>query len=154
MRVIIQRVARASVSVGGAKVSEIDEGLLVLAGFRESDTEREVEWMAKKLPDLRIFEDTEGKMNLSLRHTGGSILVVSQFTLYGDARKGNRPNFMAAARPEQATKQYERFNELLRMEIGSDRVREGVFQAMMEVELVNSGPVTLLLDRDAEIKIE
>jgi len=150
MRVIIQRVARASVSIDDAKVSEIGAGVLALAGFRESDTDKELEWMAKKLPDLRIFEDSEGKMNLSLRDIGGSILVVSQFTLYGDARKGNRPSFMTAARPEIATKLYDRFVLLLRTELGVERVREGIFQAMMEVELVNSGPVTIMLERDAE----
>ena len=106
--------------------------------------------MARKLPDLRIFEDTEGKMNLSLRDTGGSILVVSQFTLYGDARKGNRPNFMTAARPEVATNLYNEFVRQLKAELGETRVQEGVFQAMMEVELVNSGPVTLMLEREAE----
>jgi D-tyrosyl-tRNA(Tyr) deacylase len=131
-------------------VSEIASGLLALAGFRESDTYKELEWMAKKLPELRIFEDREGKMNLSLRDTGGSILVVSQFTLYGDARKGNRPSFMTAARPEIATKLYDRFVLLLRTELGNERVHEGIFQAMMDVELVNSGPVTIMLERDAE----
>jgi D-aminoacyl-tRNA deacylase len=149
MRVLIQRVTRASVSVEGKVVSEIAGGLLAFAGFRDTDTEQELEWMARKLPDLRIFEDAEGKMNLSVRETGGSILVVSQFTLYGDSRKGNRPNFMAAARPEVATKLYQEFARRLGEQIGEERVREGVFQAMMDVELVNSGPVTLMLEREA-----
>ena len=150
MRVLIQRVTRASVTVAGAKVSEIAGGLVALAGFRDTDTPHEIDWMARKLPDLRIFEDAEGKMNLSLRDTGGRILVVSQFTLYGDTRKGNRPNFLAAARPEVATALYQDFLRRLREQLGADRVQEGVFQAMMDVELVNSGPVTILVERDAE----
>lgn len=136
----------------GINVSEIGEGLLALIGFSGSDTAAEVEWMARKLPDFRIFEDSEGKMNLSVRETGGSILVVSQFTLYADARKGNRPNFMNAARPEVATRLYDDFVHRLASDLGADRVRKGVFQATMDVELVNSGPVTILLEREATVE--
>ena len=148
MRIIIQRVSRASVKVDGKTVGIIERGLLAFVGFRDSDTEAECDWLASKLCQLRIFPDGEEKMNLSVEAVGGSVLVVSQFTLYGDANKGNRPNFLLAARPEKAQKLYQEFLAMLRSRLGTERVSTGVFQAAMEVELTNDGPVTILLERE------
>lgn len=148
MRVLIQRVSRASVTVDGQLTGSIQEGMVALVGFREGDSAQEIEWMAHKLPELRIFGDAEGKMNRSLDDVDGHILVISQFTLYGDCRKGNRPSFMAAARPETAMTLYDKFLALLRAELGAERVATGVFQAHMQLELVNDGPVTLLMERE------
>jgi D-aminoacyl-tRNA deacylase len=145
MRIVLQRVARASVSIEGRVAGEIGRGLLLLVGFTDGDTHEALAWMVKKVVQLRIFPDDEGKMNRSVEDVGGAILVVSQFTLYGDARKGNRPSFIDAARPEVAIPLYERFVELLRAT--GRRVATGEFGAMMEVALVNDGPVTLILDR-------
>jgi D-tyrosyl-tRNA(Tyr) deacylase len=139
MRVVLQRVSQASVSIGGRRVAGIERGFCLLAGFTHTDTVEQVTWMAEKITGLRIFSDAEGKMNLGLTDVGGGVLVVSQFTLYGDARRGNRPSYVAAARPERAEPLYERFADRL----GAAR---GVFGAMMEVELVNDGPVTLLVE--------
>ncbi|ALS27032.1 D-tyrosyl-tRNA(Tyr) deacylase [Paenibacillus sp. 32O-W] len=147
MRVVVQRSGAASVEINGDIVGSIESGLTLLVGFTHDDTEEDVRWMADKVAGLRVFEDAEGKMNLSVSEVGGSILSVSQFTLYGDCRKGRRPNFMAAARPEQAERLYEAFNERLRG-LGLT-VETGRFGAMMNVSLVNSGPVTLLLDSKA-----
>ncbi|GIQ64069.1 D-aminoacyl-tRNA deacylase [Paenibacillus cisolokensis] len=147
MRVVVQRSGAASVEINGDMVGSIESGLTLLVGFTHDDTEEDVRWMADKVAGLRVFEDAEGKMNLSVSDVGGSILSVSQFTLYGDCRKGRRPNFMAAARPEQAERLYEAFNERLRG-LGLT-VETGRFGAMMNVSLVNSGPVTLLLDSKA-----
>ncbi|CAG5092495.1 D-tyrosyl-tRNA(Tyr) deacylase [Thermobacillus xylanilyticus] len=144
MRIVVQRVASASVTVGGETVGEIGRGLLLLVGVTHDDTEADAKWMADKIAGLRIFEDDAGKMNLSVLDTGGSILSVSQFTLYGDCRKGKRPNFMEAARPEQAEPLYETLNRFLREQ--GLVVETGRFGAMMEVRLVNDGPVTLILD--------
>lgn len=144
MKAVVQRVAKASVTVNGQVVGEIGQGLLLLVGIGHEDAEADLAWMADKLTGLRIFEDDGGKMNLSVLDVGGEILSVSQFTLYGDCRKGRRPNFMGAARPEQAEKLYDRFNGLLR-ERGV-AVATGSFGAMMDVALVNDGPVTLILD--------
>ncbi|OUM96249.1 MAG: D-tyrosyl-tRNA(Tyr) deacylase [Thermobacillus sp. ZCTH02-B1] len=144
MRIVVQRVASASVTVGGETVGAIGRGLLLLVGVTHDDTEADAKWMADKIAGLRIFEDDEGKMNLSVLEVGGSVLSVSQFTLYGDCRKGRRPNFMAAARPEQAEPLYEALNRHLR-EHGLV-VETGRFGAMMQVSLVNDGPVTLILD--------
>ncbi|MHB1683386.1 MAG: D-aminoacyl-tRNA deacylase [Bacilli bacterium] len=146
MRVVVQRVRSARVSVANDIVGEIGRGLLVLAGFTHDDAEPDLTFMADKIVNLRIFEDPEGKMNDSLLDIGGAILSVSQFTLYGDSRRGRRPNYMAAARPEIAQPLYERFNVLLR-ETGMI-VRTGRFGAMMDVALINDGPVTLWLDTD------
>lgn len=146
MRVVLQRVKYAKVRVGHETVGEIENGLLLFVGFTHDDSEPDLTYMVDKITNLRIFEDEEGKMNDSLLDVGGSILSVSQFTLYGETRKGRRPNFMDAARPEVAEPLYERFNELLR-DTGMF-VRTGRFGAMMEVELVNDGPVTLTLDTD------
>ncbi|GAB2672621.1 D-aminoacyl-tRNA deacylase [Paenibacillus thermoaerophilus] len=144
MRVVVQRTKQASVTVGGDVVGAIRSGLTLLVGITHDDTEEDAVWMADKIAGLRIFEDGEGKMNRSVVEAGGAILSVSQFTLYGDCRKGRRPNFMAAARPERAQPLYEKFNQLLR-EKGLT-VETGVFGAMMDVSLVNDGPVTLILD--------
>ena len=145
MRVVLQRVSRAKVTVDGRVTGEIGRGLLLLAGFTDADTEEALAWMAKKVVQLRVFPDDEGKMNRSVEEADGAILVVSQFTLYGDARKGNRPSFIEAARPEVAIPLYERFVALLRA--AGRRVETGEFGAMMDVELVNDGPVTLILER-------
>lgn len=145
MRVVLQRVSRARVSVGVRAIGEIGPGLLLLVGFRDGDGEEQLRWMADKLVGLRVFADAEGKMNRSVADVGGSFLVVSQFTLYGDAVRGRRPSFVEAARPEVAIPLYERFVALLR-DTGV-AVRTGEFGAMMSVELVNDGPVTLILER-------
>jgi D-aminoacyl-tRNA deacylase len=145
VRVVLQRVAEASVRIDGRVVGEVGPGLLLLVGFTEADTGEAVAWMADKVLNLRVFSDDAGRMNRSVVETGGELLVVSQFTLYGDARKGRRPSFIEAARPEVAIPLYERFIELLR-ESGRP-VATGEFGAMMQVELVNDGPVTLILDR-------
>jgi D-tyrosyl-tRNA(Tyr) deacylase len=150
MRVVVQRVSRAEVRIregaGTARVSgRIERGFVLLVGFTHEDGEDQVAWMSEKILGLRLFADDEDKMNLSLREAGGALLVVSQFTLYGDARKGRRPSFIDAARPETAIPLYERFVAVLR-ERGAT-VETGEFGAMMDVELVNDGPVTLLLER-------
>ncbi|TCP66270.1 D-aminoacyl-tRNA deacylase [Baia soyae] len=150
MRVVIQRVSKASVTVEEQVVGAIDQGLLLLVGITEHDGEEEIQTLAEKVVHLRIFEDEEGKMNKSLLDLGGSILSVSQFTLYGDCRKGRRPSFMAAARPELAQPLYEKFNEQLRY-LGVE-VQTGIFGAMMDVSLHNDGPVTILLDSNDLIK--
>ncbi|MDP1890377.1 MAG: D-aminoacyl-tRNA deacylase [Gemmatimonadaceae bacterium] len=145
MRVLLQRVSRAEVRVGERVTGAIGVGFLLLVGFTHTDTEAAVAWMADKVAGLRLFTDAEGKMNLGLDEVGGAVLVVSQFTLYGDAQKGRRPSFIEAARPELAIPLYERFVAMLR-ERGL-RVETGEFGAMMDVELVNDGPVTLSLEK-------
>ena|SRR5439155_17656355 len=146
MRAVVQRVSRARVTVQGSVTGEIAAGLVILLGIGRDDTSAVAVGMAGKIANLRIFEDDQRKMNRSLLDARGSALVVSQFTLYGDARGQRRPSFIAAAPPEQAKKLYEEFSEALR-ELGVPVVT-GVFQAMMSVELVNEGPVTILLDSD------
>lgn len=148
MRLLLQRVRQARVRVDGRTVGEIGGGILVLLGIASTDTERELTWCVDKLIHLRIFPDEEGKMNLSLKESGGSILLVSQFTLYGDLRRGRRPGFSAAAPPEIAEPLYLRFAEALRRE--AIPVETGIFGAMMDVELINEGPVTLLLEKEAD----
>lgn len=147
MRALLQRVSRADVRVAGNSqpTGRIERGLLVLVGFTAADSEETAEWMAAKVAELRVFPDADDKLNLSVLEAGGAVLVVSQFTLYGDASKGRRPSFIAAARPEQAVPLYQRFVAALR-ERGL-RVETGEFGAHMEVELVNDGPVTLWLER-------
>jgi D-tyrosyl-tRNA(Tyr) deacylase len=147
MRVLLQRVSRALVRVDGRVLGEIGAGHVLLVGFRPSDTEAEISWMADKILGLRVFADEAGKMNLDLVEARGHLLVVSQFTLYGDTRKGRRPSFVGAAPPEVAAPLYERFLDVLRRR-APGRVESGRFGAMMEVELVNDGPVTLLLERE------
>jgi D-aminoacyl-tRNA deacylase len=145
LRVLLQRVSRAQVRVGDRVTGAIGRGLLLLVGFTAGDGDAELAWMAEKVIGLRIFGDAEGKMNLALADVGGAALVVSQFTLYGDAQKGRRPSFIDAARPEQAIPLYERFVALLRDK--GVATETGEFGAMMDVELVNDGPVTLWLER-------
>ncbi len=144
MRAVVQRVSEACVRVAGQAVGQIGPGLLVLVGVGNGDKAEDSAWMADKIMGLRIFEDGAGKMNLSVLDTGGSVLAVSQFTLYGDCRKGRRPGFSNAARPETAIPLYEQFVSLCRD--GGIHVETGIFQAEMQVSLVNDGPVTLLLD--------
>ncbi|MBI2080414.1 MAG: D-tyrosyl-tRNA(Tyr) deacylase [candidate division NC10 bacterium] len=144
MRAVLQRVREASVSLDGREVAAIGPGLLVLLGVGQADTAEAARWLAGKVADLRIFEDTEGKMNRSVREAGGAVLVVSQFTLYADARKGRRPSFTGAAPPEAAVPLVRAFVEEL--EGRGLPVQEGVFGARMQVRLVNDGPVTILLD--------
>jgi len=144
MRAVVQRVTRASVTVEQEITGEIGQGLLVLLGVAEDDAESDADYLADKIAGLRIFEDEAGKMNLSVVDSGGAVLAVSQFTLYGDVRRGRRPSFDAAARPERARELYEYF--VGRIRAAGLRCETGRFQAMMEVELVNSGPVTILLD--------
>lgn len=145
MRIVLQRVSRASVSIGGRVVGAIDRGFCLLVGFGHQDTVAEVRWMAEKVSGLRLFTDPEGKMNLGLTEVNGAVLVISQFTLYGDAAKGRRPSFIDAARPEVAIPLYESFIAAL-AERGL-RVASGEFGADMQVEIHNDGPVTLILQR-------
>lgn len=144
MRAVIQRVRRASVSVNGDVVGQIEHGLLVLLAASRGDGPDQVRWMAEKLPGLRVFGDQDGKMNLSLMQVSGEMLIVSQFTLYGDCRKGKRPSYADAERPEEAEVLYRKFIEAVRDQ--GVPVQEGKFGAMMDVELINDGPVTLILD--------
>ena len=144
MRAVVQRVSRASVKVAGAVVGEIGLGLLVLIAVAQDDTETDADYLADKIAGLRIFEDADGKMNRAVADAGGAVLAVSQFTLYGDVRRGKRPSFDVAARPEQAMRLYECFVGKIRA--AGLRCETGKFQEMMEVEMVNDGPVTILLD--------
>ena len=146
MRVVLQRVSEAHVTIEGKVVGEIGLGQFLLVGFKQSDTTNQVEWMADKVVGLRVFQDDAGKMNRTLADVDGSILVVSQFTLYGDVRKGRRPSFIDAATPETAIRLYERFVELLEAR-HPGKVATGEFGAMMDVSLTNDGPVTLVIDR-------
>ncbi len=146
MRVVLQRASEGTVTIDGEVTGAIGEGLVLLVGFAEGDEEDALVWMADKIVGLRVFSDQEGKMNLSLKDVEGDLLVVSQFTLYGDTRKGRRPSFVKAAPPPVAVPLYERFLELLR-ERAPGRVESGEFGAMMDVALVNDGPVTLVLER-------
>ena len=146
MRSVVQRVSSASVDVAGARVAGIGSGLLILLAIGKGDGPKEVAWMAEKILNLRIFDDDHGAMNLSVQDVGGEILVVSQFTLLADARKGRRPSYINAASPEEARGLYEAFCE--RVAASGRPVKRGVFQASMEVALVNDGPVTLLLDSE------
>src|SRR3954468_23811819 len=146
MRAVVQRVSRASVTVDGEIVGQIGKGLLVLLGVAMGDDEAAAEYLAKKVVGLRIFGDESGNMNLAAADVGGAMLVVSQFTLYGDVRRGKRPSFDRAARPEEAKRLYEYFVSQIRA--AGLQCETGTFQAMMDVELVNSGPVTILLDSE------
>ena len=145
MRVVLQRVSRASVTIDGRLAGAIGRGFCLLVGFTHHDTVERVDWMAEKVSGLRLFADAEGKMNLGLRDVGGAVLVISQFTLYGDAAKGRRPSFIDAARPETAIPLYERFWP--RSAARGLEVATGEFGADMQVEIHNDGPVTLILDR-------
>ena len=144
MRAVVQRVTRASIRVGEETVGEIGEGLVVLLGVARDDTEKDAEYLAEKIAALRVFDDAEGRMNLSVKDSGGAMLVVSQFTLHGDVRRGLRPSWMEAAAPEVAEPLYEFFVTQAKTQV--DYVATGSFRRMMQVELVNDGPVTILLD--------
>jgi len=146
MRVVLQRVSQATVRIHDRVAGSIGRGFCLLVGFTHGDTPAQVDWMAEKISSLRLFSDSQGKMNLGLEETGGAVLVVSQFTLYGDVVKGRRPSFIDAARPEVAVPLYERFLDVLRGR--GLEVAAGEFGADMQVEIHNDGPVTLILDRD------
>ncbi len=148
MRAVVQRVSRASVQVDGETIGAISVGLLVLLGVALQDSESDADYLADKIVGLRIFEDADGKMNRSVVDVSGAVLAISQFTLFGDVRRGKRPSFDAAARPDQAVKLYEYF--VSRMRAAGLRCETGKFQAMMDVELVNAGPVTILIDSKKE----
>lgn len=145
MRVVIQRVSKASVTIDGQVRGEILNGLMILLGIEESDGNEDVEWLTRKIVQLRIFADTQGVMNLSVQEAGGSIMVISQFTLHASTRKGNRPSYIRAARPEHAVPLYEQFIENLEI-LTSKKVVSGVFGAMMDISMVNTGPVTIIID--------
>ena len=149
MKVVIQRVSEASVSVEGNITGKIGRGLMILVGIEESDNESDVEYLTKKIVNLRIFDDSEGVMNISLLDTGGEILLVSQFTLHAQTKKGNRPSYIKAARPETAIPIYEKFKKSLTIASGIE-VKSGIFGAEMKVSLVNEGPVTIIIDTKEE----
>jgi D-tyrosyl-tRNA(Tyr) deacylase len=146
MKVVVQRVRRGGVTVEGKDIARIGKGYVILLGIRQGDAEGDARFLAEKCANLRVMEDGEGKMNLSLKDVGGMALVVSQFTLYGDAQKGNRPGFSAAARPEAAEPLYDIFVRRLREVLGESMVQTGAFRAMMDVEIINDGPVTILIE--------
>lgn len=146
MRIVVQRVSHAAVRIDGTVVGKIDKGFLLLVGITHKDTEADADYLAKKVAQLRVFEDKAGKMNRALQDVGGAVLSVSQFTLYGDCAHGNRPSFVDAARPEQALPLYDYFNRQLREAYGL-HVETGCFGADMKVELINDGPVTILLEK-------
>ncbi|TFB24903.1 D-tyrosyl-tRNA(Tyr) deacylase [Filobacillus milosensis] len=146
MRAVVQRVTEGSVEVNGDTTGAIDQGLVVLLGVTHDDTDKDIQFLADKISNLRIFEDDQGKMNLSVKDVGGKVLSISQFTLYGDCKKGRRPNFMKAAKPDFANDMYEKFNQSV-IDQGVP-VETGVFQEYMKVSLLNDGPVTLILDTD------
>ena len=145
MKIILQRCSRAEVRIDGETVGRIGTGFVVLVGITHSDTREDADFLAKKVAGMRVFEDAEGKMNLSLTEVGGQILSISQFTLYGNARKGNRPSFIEAARPEVAEPLYDYFNQVLREQYGL-HVETGRFGANMQVDFINDGPVTIIVD--------
>ncbi len=145
MRLVIQRVSRASVTVENQITGAIHQGFLVLLGIEQADSEEDIDWLVQKLIQMRIFSDSEGKMNCSLQDIDGGLLVVSQFTLHASTKKGNRPSFLAAARPEQAIPLYELFIQKAALQLGK-KVEAGIFGADMKVELINDGPVTITID--------
>ena len=145
MRVVLQRCSRAEVRIDGQGVGQIDKGFMVLVGVTDGDTKADADLLAKKVAQMRVLEDAEGKMNLALKDVGGAILSISQFTLYADCKKGNRPSFIRAARPEVAEPLYDYFNNVLRTQYGL-QVATGRFGADMKVDFINDGPVTILLD--------
>ncbi|UJH68232.1 D-aminoacyl-tRNA deacylase [Allomuricauda sp. SCSIO 65647] len=145
MRAVIQRVSKASVTVDGKVISNIGNGLLILLGVEETDTEKDIEWLSKKIVNLRIFNDGQGVMNLSLFDIGGEAIVVSQFTLHAQTKKGNRPSYIKAAKPEVAIPMYDKFVAQMKIDLGKD-VGTGIFGADMKVALLNDGPVTIIVD--------
>ena len=147
MRALVQRVSRGGVNIPSESYSQsIGKGIVLLLGISEEDTENEVNYIVEKCANLRIFEDENNKMNLSLLNVDGEVLLISQFTLYGDTKKGNRPSFNLAAKPEKAKKLYDLFANKIKSIVGKEKVREGIFGAMMEVEIINDGPVTVLVE--------
>lgn len=147
MRALLQRVSKGSVNIPAESYYEkIDKGMVLLLGISEDDTNKEVEYVAEKCSNLRIFEDENEKMNLSIKDINGEVLLISQFTLYGDTRKGNRPSFNKAAAPGKAEELYKSFAEKLKNILGDKKVKEGIFGAMMEVEIINDGPVTVMVE--------
>ena len=148
MKVVVQRVSEASLTIEGKLHAQIGKGFAILLGIRTGDTKEAAMFLADKCSSLRVFEDANNKMNLALKDVNGSVLIVSQFTLYGDAQKGNRPSFIEAARPEEAQPLYELFIERMKSLLGDDKVHTGVFGAMIDVKIVNSGPVTILIERN------
>lgn len=146
MKAVVQRVKKSSVWIREQVNSKIDSGILIFLGVHEEDAESDADFLADKCAALRIFDDGGGKMNLSVSDINGSAMVVSQFTLYGDTRKGNRPNYMQAAKPELAERLYEHFVDRLRSLLGREKVATGIFREMMDVELTNDGPVTIIID--------
>jgi D-tyrosyl-tRNA(Tyr) deacylase len=150
MRVVIQRVSEASVKVDGNIIGNIAEGLMILAGFEAEDSQKDLEWMSGKITKLRIFNDENGVMNISVKDAGGDILLVSQFTLHADAQKGNRPSYIKAARPEIAIPLYEKFIKQLEIDLGKP-IQTGMFGADMKVSLINDGPVTILIDSKKDL---
>lgn len=148
MKALIQRVSEASVEVDGKRVAQIGQGLLILLGITHADGSKDVEWLARKIPVLRVFEDEQGRMNQALTDIGGSVIVVSQFTLYADTKKGNRPSFVDASPPEHAEPLYEALVQQLCLTLGAGRVGTGRFGAEMKVRLLNDGPVTIELCTD------
>ena len=147
MKVVIQRVSEASVKIEGKIAGQIKQGLMILLGVSQNDSEKEVEWLSKKIVNLRVFEDAAGKMNLSLENIGGEILLISQFTLYAKTKKGNRPSFMDAARPELAIPLYQKMIESLERQLGK-KIATGEFGADMKVSLCNDGPVSIIIDTE------
>ena len=145
MRVVIQRVKKANVNIDGKRVSEIDKGLLVLLGLCDEDTQEDIDWLTKKIINLRVFDDEKGVMNKSMMESNTDIMIVSQFTLYASCKKGNRPSYIKAAKPEVAIPLYEKFCETTQLMLGK-KVATGVFGADMKIELINDGPVTICID--------
>lgn len=146
MRALVQRVIRGSVTIDGSIYSQIGKGIVILLGVKNGDTEEDAKYLANKCANLRIFDDENKRMNLSVKDVSGEALVVSQFTLYGDTRHGNRPDFTQASKSEEAEILYNKFVEYLKQAIGDEKVKTGVFKAMMLVEIINDGPVTLLVE--------
>ncbi len=147
MKAVVQRVSAGSVTIKNENYyAEIGKGQVILLGIKEGDTEQDAVFLADKCTNLRIFEDENEKMNLSLRDINGEVLVISQFTLYGDAQKGNRPSFTLAAKPDTAVPLYNKFLTRMKENLGSEKVKEGIFGAMMEVKIINDGPVTIIID--------
>jgi len=151
MRALIQRVKQSSVTIDGTLHSEIGPGMLILLGVKTGDEVADADYLAERCAALRIFEDDQAKMNLSVKDVGGSVMIVSQFTLYGDTRKGNRPSYSEAAPPDVAEALYDRFVHRMKESLGGDKVSTGVFRAMMDVELVNDGPVTVMVESKASM---
>jgi D-tyrosyl-tRNA(Tyr) deacylase len=152
MKAVVQRVNRSSVLIDGKVYSEIGKGILILLGVRNDDTEEDAKYLANKCANLRIFDDENRRMNFSVKDINGEALVVSQFTLYGDTRYGNRPDFTQASKPEQAEALYNKFVDYLKQTLGEDKVKTGVFRAMMVVEIINDGPVTLIVESKEKVQ--